>query len=107
MGGSFGEYEAAHNAYYASLENLKRAVQPPLKFQIVERAFLPNFLFNPTDLVVVCGQDGLVVNVAKYLDNQRILAVNPDPQRMDGVLLPFKVKEFPAAIAQVVSGGSG
>ena len=29
---------------------------------------LDRFLFEPDDLVVVVGQDGLVANVAKYLD---------------------------------------
>ena len=38
--------------------------------------------------MVVVGQDGLVANVAKYLDGQLVLGVNPDPARHDGVLVP-------------------
>ena len=33
------------------------------------------------------GQDGLVANVAKYLDGQPVLGVNPAPDRYDGVLM--------------------
>ena len=39
--------------------------------------------------MVTVGQDGLVSNTAKYLTGQPVLAVNPDPELFDGVLLPF------------------
>jgi len=44
---------------------------------IVERAELSRFLFEPDDVVVIVGQDGLVANVAKYLDQQLVLGVSP------------------------------
>jgi hypothetical protein len=72
--------------------------------QIIERNFLPNFLFAPTDLVVTIGIDGLVVNTAKYLDGQPIIAVNPDPTNIDGILLPFNVANAPEAARNVLSG---
>lgn len=53
----------------------------------VERAQLDRFLFEPLDVVLVVGQDGLVANVAKYLEGQPVLGVNPDPGRYDGVLV--------------------
>src|SRR5262249_48145477 len=52
-----------------------------------------------SDVVVVLGQDGLVVNAAKYLDGQPVVALNPDPERIDGVLLPFHVHKANQAIA--------
>ena len=39
------------------------------------------------------GQDGLVANMAKYAGAQPIVGVNPDPERFDGVLLPFRPDE--------------
>ena len=60
-----------------------------IRIQWIERAFLPTFTFGALDVVVVLGQDGLVVNAAKYLDGQPVIALNPDPERVDGVLLPF------------------
>ena len=46
-------------------------------------------MFGEDDLIITVGQDGLVSNTAKYLTGQPILAVNPDPDRFDGILLPF------------------
>ena len=70
MGGNFNEYEQAHEQQHFAVSNLKKHVPSDLKYQIVDRTFLPNFLFGPSDLVVVVGPDGLVINTAKYLNNQ-------------------------------------
>src|SRR6266446_3745654 len=91
MGISFAEYQAAHDTYHASLALLKSYLPPKMRTQLIERTFLPNFLFDPADLVVTLGRDGLVINTAKYLDGQPLVAFNPDPQRIDGVLIPFSV----------------
>ncbi|MHA1212882.1 MAG: sugar kinase [Candidatus Heimdallarchaeota archaeon] len=102
MGGSFEDYETAHKQYYLSLEKLKKSIPTEYKFQIIEKSFLPNFLFGTRDLIVVIGQDGLVINTSKYLDGQLIIGVNPDPARFDGVMLPFSIESFPKALKQVV-----
>src|SRR5207244_5347037 len=52
------------------------------------------------------GQDGLVVNTAKYLDGEPIVAVNPDPARFDGVLLPFRPEDARAAAARAIEGAA-
>lgn len=52
---------------------------------------------------VVLGQDGLVANTLKYLDCQRVVAVNPDPDRWDGVLLPFVVGDILKVVPEVFS----
>ncbi len=93
LGGSFGEYEAAHARYAAAVEAVRRGLPRGLRQHVIERAFLPNYLFAEGDLIITVGPDGLVVNAAKYLAGQPILAVNPDPQRVDGILLPFGVEE--------------
>ena len=48
--------------------------------------------------MVVVGRDGLVANVAKYVGELPIVAINPDPQRIDGVLLPFHVRQARQAV---------
>ncbi len=45
---------------------------------VVEREDLSRFLFAPEDVVVIVGQDGLVANVAKYLDGQPVIGINPE-----------------------------
>ena len=104
MGGSFEVYEAAHKQYHESLLALKRSIPANLKYQVVDINFIPNFLFNRTDLVVVIGPDGLVINTAKYLENQAILAINPDPARIDGVLIPFRVAEVKQQLKAIRDG---
>ncbi len=53
-------------------------------------------------LVVVIGQDGLVANTAKYVGDLPIVAVNPDPSRNDGVLLPFQIENARSAVRRVL-----
>ncbi|MBN1328188.1 MAG: hypothetical protein JXA54_01830 [Candidatus Heimdallarchaeota archaeon] len=103
MGGSFEDYEEAHQQYYKALEQLKQLIPKEFKYQIIEKEFLPNFLFAPNDLIVVIGQDGLVINTSKYLDNQKIIAINPDLKRFDGVMLPFSVADVPKTIVAVAN----
>jgi hypothetical protein len=105
-GGDFDFYEREHQTYYAALEQLQESLRPLAKLHVIERAFLPNFIFAADDLVVTIGIDGLVVNTAKYLHGQPLLAVNPDPAHIDGVLLPFTVDQAPAAARNVLEGGA-
>ena len=104
MGISFAEYQAAHNKYHESLALLKKSLPAKMRIQFIERSFLPNFLFDPRELVVTLGRDGLVINTAKYLDGQPLLAFNPDSQRIDGVLIPFPVSSAPEILPLLLKG---
>jgi NAD kinase len=57
-------------------------------------------------MVMTVGPDGLVINVAKYLAVQPILAVNPDPARIDGILIPFAVAELGTWIERALGGAA-
>ena len=103
-GGSFAFYEAEHETYQAAVSELRRRLGGIAKLQVIERGFLPNFLFTPQDVVVTIGIDGLVVNTAKYLHGQALVAVNPDPAHIDGVLLPFTVANAAEAARRALSG---
>jgi len=92
-GGAFTEYQQAHDAYHVSLDLLLKSLPRGVKQQSIERSFLPNFKFSGHDLVITLGRDGLVINTAKYLTTEPILALNPDPTRVDGVLIPFQISE--------------
>src|SRR4051794_4090985 len=107
MGASFAEYEAAHEAYRGALRAVKGALPRGVRSQVVERSFLPTFQFGKRDLVVTLGPDGLVVNTAKYVDCHPILALNPDPARVDGVLIPFRAEQAPRLLARAVEGTFG
>ena len=103
MGLNFAEYDREHETYTAAVRTLRHQFEDVLpKMQVIERGFLPNFIFTPQDLVVTIGRDGLVVNTAKYLSGQPIVAVNPDPGRIDGVLLPFTPQKAKQAVNRVL-----
>lgn len=104
LGADFGDYDAEHRTYAAAVRATECTLAEHGRVQRLDRAFLPNFLFPPDALVVVLGQDGLVANTLKYLRGQPVLGVNPDPQRWDGVLLPFAVRDVAAVAAEAVAG---
>ncbi|MDF3036423.1 MAG: NrtR-regulated hypothetical NrtY, PpnK-type kinase domain [Paucimonas sp.] len=104
LGADFTDYVREHETYQASIRETVEILQRHGRVQQVERGFLPNFLFGPTDIVVALGQDGLVANTMKYLNGQPLLGVNPDPQRWDGVLLPWRVGDLAKRIPSVLSG---
>src|SRR4051812_14629017 len=104
MGVPFDGYQATHDSYVAARERLKSALPRAVRHQFIDRGFVPTFLFGPRDLVVTLGRDGLVVNTAKYLTGQPLVGVNPDPARIDGVLLPFGVESATHALPAILEG---
>jgi hypothetical protein len=85
-GRDLDEVTARHEALRAALTEVGAAVPADWRRGHVERADLPRFLFAPEDVVIAVGQDGLVANVAKYLDGQPVIGVDPEPGRNPGVL---------------------
>ena len=67
---------------------VERAIPTEWRRARVQRSELDRFLFEPDDVVVAVGQDGLVANLAKYLHGQPVVGVNPSPDAFDGVLVP-------------------
>jgi NAD kinase len=103
-GQDFDPIQRTHTQYHAVLDRVRRAVPQGLKFQAIGREFLPQYSFDEADLVVTVGPDGLVVNTAKYLSGQPILAVNPDPATIEGVLVPFEPEDPDWVIGRAVAG---
>ncbi|MEJ6395937.1 hypothetical protein V8J82_21940 [Gymnodinialimonas sp. 2305UL16-5] len=62
------------------------------------REDLNRFPFSPNDIVVPIVQDGLVANLAKYLDSQSVIGVTPDPTSTEGVLTRHNVGVLPALL---------
>lgn len=104
LGADFADYTSEHDTYESSLKATHASLMRLGRTQIVDRGFLPNFLFGPHDIVVALGQDGLVANTLKYLDGQPLIGVNPDPKRWDGVLLPFQTSDMLAILPEVFAG---
>lgn len=97
-GRDLDEVAARHTAQQAALAAAGAAVPADWRRGHLDRADLSRFLFAPEDVVVAVGQDGLVANVAKYLDGQPVIGVNPAPERNPGVL----VRHPPAALRKLL-----
>src|SRR5688500_7183758 len=98
----FDEYEAEDQVYQEGLEKLKMELDLGFPLTFVDRGFVPNYDFSRCVTVVVVGQDGLVANAAKYVGDVPIVALNPDPQRIDGILLPFRIEDARRAVQLVL-----
>ena len=104
LGGDFDDYKVEHDQYGLSVQAARRGLEELGNVQLLDRRYLPNFIFAPGDIVVVIGQDGLVANTLKYLDGQPLIGVNPDTSRWDGVLLPFEPKDAARVVAETIAG---
>jgi hypothetical protein len=92
-GRGLDEVEARHAAVQEALRTITAAIPVDWRQGRVERTDLDRFLFGPEDVVVVVGQDGLVANVAKYLDTQPVVGIDTDPARNPGVLVRHRAED--------------
>jgi NAD kinase len=96
------DLEERHQAVTSALTAVAAAIPPDWRRGLVERVDLPRFLFATDDLIVVVGQDGLVANVAKYLADQVVIGIDPEPGRNPGVLVPHQPKATAGLLSAVV-----
>ena len=97
-GRSIQDVQERHDRLAAALATVRSAVPPEWRHAEVERADLSRFLLAPEDIIAVVGQDGLVANVAKYLDGQPVIGIDPEPGANPGVL----VRHRPDATARLL-----
>jgi NAD kinase len=96
--------ERRHALREAALLEVSRAIPVSWRRVRVDRGDLARFVFEPEDLVVAVGQDGLVANAAKYLGGQLVLGVNPDPASYDGVLVPHRPERAGRLLPAMAAG---
>jgi len=104
LGADFSDYLQEHDTYKRAVAVAETGLRQLGRVQLLQRRFLPNFVFGADDTVVVLGQDGLVANTLKYLSGQPVVGVNPDPRRWDGVLLPFRVEDLGTILPELFAG---
>ncbi len=101
-GDSIDRVEARHLVLRQAVQTVRAGLPRSWRQTAVRRADLDRFLFQPEDIVVAVGQDGLVANVAKYLRGQPVVGVNPDPASAGGAL----ARIVPAEAALVLAAAS-
>jgi NAD kinase len=103
LGADFSDYQREHDVYLEARHRTVQALEQWGRYQIIERSFLPNFIFGPSDIVVALGQDGVVANTMKYLDGHPLIGLNPDAGRYDGILLPFAAHDLAGLLPEVAA----
>ncbi len=103
LGGSFEEYEIEDEIFKNALNALQTQLSKVIKNKTIDRHYVSSYIFSKKNIIVVIGQDGLVANTAKYSDNLPIIAVNPDTERYDGILLPFNITNFIQGVENVLT----
>lgn len=101
LGADFSDYVREHEMYLEARRTTLATLEARGRHQVIERSFLPNFVFGDNDIVIALGQDGLVANTMKYLVGQPLVGVNPEPARFDGVLLPFQPMDLARVLPDV------
>ncbi|GAA1478097.1 NAD(+)/NADH kinase [Nocardioides aestuarii] len=91
---------ASHAALERALASVAADIPAEWRRVRVEREDLPRFAFEPGDVVVAVGQDGLVANVAKYLSGQPVIGVDPAPGEHPGVLVRHRAEAVGALLSR-------
>ena len=104
-GRSMQDAEQRDGAIKATIGVVSAAIPADWRRATVERADLPRWTFDSGDIVVVVGQDGLVANVARYLDGQPVIGINPEPERNPGVLVPHRPGSAGRLLTSTAGGG--
>lgn len=99
--------EQRHEQFREVLRTARALVPEEWRQALVKRADFDRFLFGPEDVIVAVGQDGLVANIAKYLDGQPVLGVNPAPDLYDGVLVRVPIERLGRALPASFAGDAG
>lgn len=92
-GQCIAELETLHGLFSEAFQSVRRAIPVNWRSTRVERRDLDRFVFEPGDIIVALGQDGLVANLAKYLTGQIVIGLNPTPERVAGVLVQHAPKD--------------
>jgi hypothetical protein len=103
-GRSLDEVEERHALQGAALQRVTAAIPPDWRRGTVLRDDLDRYLFAVEDIVLVVGQDGLVANVAKYLQGQPVIGVDPSPGWNAGVLVQHTSDEAIAVMDAIARG---
>ena len=103
-GQSIDRIELQHREFEAALNCVLTGIPVHWRRSRISRCDLDRFLFEPDDIVVVLGQDGLVANVARYLNGQPVLGFNPAKGRYEGVLVPHQPEAIADSLKTITAG---
>lgn len=101
--GEFKEIEREDTGFQSTIAYIQQEVRKQAKPQLLEREYLSSFLFAKDDIIVVVGRDGLLANTAKYAKGLPIIGINPDPDKINGIFLPYHSPQIGAVLQKVLN----
>lgn len=104
---ALAHHRLQHDRIEQARETVRRSIPSERRTTHIDRDDLDRFFFEPDDIVVAVGQDGLVPNVAKYLRGQPLIGINPDPGLYDGVLCRHAPRAAGALVAWATAPTTG
>lgn len=105
-GRTLAEVDAGHEALAVALATVGASIPADWRRASVERTELARFVFEPGDIVVAVGPDGLVANLAKYLDGQPVIGVDPREGVNAGVLVTHSASAVAGLLPAVAKGAA-
>jgi len=103
-GENLDEVRGRHERFAGVLTTLSQSIPVEWRRTHIKREDLARFVFEPEDIVVPVGQDGLVPNVAKYLEDQVVVGINPAPEQYEGLLVRNTVDRAKELLVRVADG---
>lgn len=103
-GESITPYKEEDRRYKHALSQIRGQVPNELQVTSVSRNDLASFLFREGDAIIACGPDGLLVNLAQFINKQPVIGVNPDHRTVLGTLMRFDPKDVGPLLGSIKSG---
>ncbi|MCG2799549.1 MAG: hypothetical protein L6367_13565, partial [Cellulomonas sp.] len=103
-GRTLADVQHRHDLLHDALDTSRAAIPVDWRRGDVERADLHRFGFEPADVCLVVGPDGLVANTAKYLAGQAVIGIDPEPGQGLGVLVRHRADRVRAVLDRLTAG---
>ena len=103
-GDSFEQCQVAHETYHLGMRQILAGIPQNSRLQVLDRSHIETYQFGEKDLVVAVGDPGLVANVGKYVGEQPVLSINPDPTHFASTFAAGIPSTFSTLLPLAMSG---
>ena len=105
-GDSLEKYAKSATTYASNIRKVQLQLPKQLPAEAIKIDQVPLFPWRSGQIVVLCGPDGLFVNVAKSITDQPVICVNPDRAHVSGVIMKHDPLHIGKLILKVIDGSA-
>ena len=103
-GDNLEKYAKSATTYASNVRKVQLQLPKQLPAEAIKIDQVPLFPWRNGQIVVLCGPDGLFVNVAKSITDQPVICVNPDPAHVSGIIMKHDPLHVGQLIDKVING---